>query len=136
MRSLLRSFFTAAVVALFCPALARAELRLGVYAQDISPQKLPVNVSGDFFNRTADTIHMPLHARCFVLDDGKTKIAMGIIDSCGLGRPTLDAAKALASKSTGIPADRIMLSATHTHRPSAASGPSPTRTTSRTSSSR
>ena len=97
------------------PAPARAELRLGVYAQDISPQTFPVVVSGDFFNRTAGRLNRPLHARCYVLDDGNTRVVVGIIDSCGVDRKTLDEVKALASKSTGIAPERMMLSCTHTH---------------------
>ena len=108
-------YVIAVVVVFLCPAVALAELRVGVYAQDISPQKYPVVVNGDFFNRTADRLNRPLHARCFVLDDGRTKVVMGIIDSCGVGREMLDEIKALASKATGIPVERMMLSSTHTH---------------------
>ena len=108
-------YFVPAIVALLCPALARAELRVGVYAQDISPKTYPVIVNGDFFSRTANRLNRPLHARCFVLDDGETKVVMGVIDSCGAGREILDEIKVLASKATGIPVERMMLSCTHTH---------------------
>src|SRR5688572_6175397 len=75
----------AATVALILfPAPVVADLHLGVHAQDITPQKLPVNVSGDFYNRTADRINRPLYARSFVLDDGKMKIVLCVIDSDNL----------------------------------------------------
>ncbi|MFP6899636.1 MAG: LamG-like jellyroll fold domain-containing protein, partial [Opitutales bacterium] len=38
-----------------------------------------------------------------------------VVDSCMMPRPVLDKAKALAAKRTGIPSDRILVSATHTH---------------------
>jgi hypothetical protein len=115
----LRAYFVpcilSVVVTLLTAPVASAELRLGVYAQDITPQKFPVHVSGDFFDRTADRVVAPLHARTFVLDDGTTKLVMCVIDSCGVGREMLDEIKVLASAATGIPAERMMLSATHTH---------------------
>ena len=106
--------FSIALLVALCPALAAAaELRLGVCAQDISPQTFPVHVSGDFFDRTADRVVMPLHARTFVLDDGTTKVVMCIIDSCGVGREMLDEIKALASKKTGITSISTSPSSTH-----------------------
>src|SRR5207237_720895 len=38
-----------------------------------------------------------------------------VVDSCVLGADLLNEAKALAAKSTGIPADRMLISATHAH---------------------
>src|SRR5262249_37583060 len=59
--------------------------------------------------------HDPLHARCLVLDDGTTRVAFVVCDSCMIPREIFDPARAKASKVTGIPAANILLSATHTH---------------------
>jgi hypothetical protein len=56
-----------------------------------------------------------LHARCLVLDDGHTMIVIAVCDSCMIPREIFDAAKERASKSTGIPTDHMLMSATHTH---------------------
>ena len=93
----------------------KPSLRAGAFAQDVTPEKFPVSVNGGFADRKATAAHDPLHARCLVLDDGKTKIAIVVVDSCMIPRELLDAAKALAEKKTGIPADNILISATHTH---------------------
>ena len=45
-----------------------------------------------------------------------------VVDSCMLPRPLLDEAKALAARRTGIPANRILISATHTHTAPASMG--------------
>jgi neutral ceramidase len=90
-------------------------LRAGAYAQDVTPQKFPVSVNGGFSDRQATAANDPLHARCLVLDDGTTKVALVVVDSCMIPREIHDAAKELASKKTGIPAANIMISATHTH---------------------
>src|SRR5262245_23121675 len=89
--------------------------RAGAYAIDISPLKLPVIINGGMTERTADKITDRLHARCLVLDDGTTKVAMVVVDSCMVPRQLLDDAKQLASQATGIPVNRMLISATHTH---------------------
>jgi hypothetical protein len=90
-------------------------LRVGAFALDVTPTQYPVIVNGMFEERTADRDVDPLFARAFVLDDGTTRIALTVVDSCMLPRELLDAAKAEASKRTGIPVDHMLISATHTH---------------------
>jgi len=50
-----------------------------------------------------------------VLQSGDTKVAIVIVDSCMVSRANQDRAKSIASKATGIPANRILCGATHTH---------------------
>jgi neutral ceramidase len=104
----------------FVPQVARAgddarAFRAGAYAMDVTPKKFPVSVNGGMQDRQAKGAHDPLHARCLVLDDGKTRIALVVVDSCMIPRAITDAAKAKARKLTGIPPERILISATHTH---------------------
>jgi hypothetical protein len=87
----------------------------GAFAIDISPLALPVIVNGGMTERTADKVVDRLHARCLVLDDGRTQVALVVVDSCMVPRHLLDEAKEMASKATGIPTSRILISATHTH---------------------
>lgn len=90
-------------------------MRAGAAIGDITPKKFPVPMSGSMTPRWATQAHDPLSARCMVLDDGATRIAFCVIDSCAVTREIMDAAKAQASRLTGIPAERICMSATHTH---------------------
>ena len=90
-------------------------LRAAAYAMDITPTKFPVSSSGSMTHRTADKAHDPLRARCLVLDNGETKIALVTCDSCMIPREIYDAAKQQASQATGIPTENILCSATHTH---------------------
>ncbi|WP_425616106.1 hypothetical protein NA78x_006045 [Anatilimnocola sp. NA78] len=89
--------------------------RAGAFAMDITPLQLPVIVNGGMSERTADKVEDRLHARCLVLDDGTNQIAIVIVDSCMMPRELLDDAKEMASKATGIPTERMLISATHTH---------------------
>jgi hypothetical protein len=98
------------------PSLLRAgDLKAGAFAQDVTPEKFPVSVNGGFNDRKATSANDPLHARCLVLDDGQTKLALVVVDSCMIPREIIDAAKALAERKTGIPATNMLISATHTH---------------------
>lgn len=103
-------------------SLQAADLKAGAYAQDVTPERFPVSVNGGFADRKATSANDPLHARCLVLDDGTTKLAIVVVDSCMIPRELMDAAKALAEKATGIPATNILISATHTHTAPAVAG--------------
>lgn len=109
------------VVSLFGPrSEARAEdkpqqLRVGACAIDITPPQFPVEVNGSTSPWQAERAHDPLQARCLVLDNGSTKVAIAVCDSCMIPREIFDLAKEKAATATGIPADHILCSATHTH---------------------
>jgi neutral ceramidase len=105
-----------AILGMSSPAyVQKLPFRAGAYAQDVTPEKFPVSVNGGFADRKAASAHDRLHARCLVLDDGTTKLAIVVVDSCMIPKGLVDVAKALAQKKTGIPADNILISATHTH---------------------
>ena len=87
----------------------------GAVAQDITPQKWPVSVNGGMGDRQATKALDPLHARCLVLDDSAGSLVLVVVDSCMVPRDVFDEAKKLASEKTGIPAERMLMSATHTH---------------------
>ena len=103
-------------------AQAQPAFRAGVSAIDITPTTFPRIIAGGFLEGRGDKITSSLHVRSFVLDDGKMKIAFAIVDTCMMEQSLIDEAKALASKQCGIPVDRMMVSATHTHSAPAAMG--------------
>ena len=119
-RHLLTIHFGWILAALFCHGIAAsapptAVFRAGAYAIDITPEQFPVSSAGSMVHRQATHAHDPLHARCLVLDDGKSQIAFAICDSCMIPREIFDAAKQRATELTGIPSGHILASATHTH---------------------
>ncbi|QDV50101.1 hypothetical protein [Gimesia fumaroli] len=90
------------------------QLRAGASAVDVSPHLFPISLrSGKAMDQSA--IHDPLHARAIVLNDGKTIVAIAVLDALGAPPEMLNEAKRIASKKTGIPVDRILISSTHTH---------------------
>ena len=92
-----------------------ADFRAGAAAVDVTPLEFPVVVNGMFQTRTATRAHDRLMSRAIVLDDGSVKLAIVVVDNLMIPRDLLDAAKSDAEQATGIPVDRMLISATHTH---------------------
>lgn len=88
--------------------------RAGAATSNITPP-LGTSLNGSMRDRRATHIHDELHARCLVLDDGRKRLAIVLVDSCMIPRPVLDRAKQLTNKATGIPTDHMLMAATHTH---------------------
>jgi hypothetical protein len=88
--------------------------RAGAATSNVTPM-LGGSLAGSMRDRSSQHIHDELHARCLVLDDGATKLAFAIIDSCMVSREIMDKAKALASEATDIPVENMLISASHSH---------------------
>ena len=97
-------------------------IKAGAFAMDVTPLKFPVSMNGNMQDHPALRAHDPLHARCLVLDDGQVRIAMVVVDNCLIPRELMDSAKRQARELTGIPTDRILISATHSHSCPAVTG--------------
>ncbi|MSU49823.1 MAG: hypothetical protein EXS37_12190 [Opitutus sp.] len=97
-----------------------SSFRAGAAALDITPLTFPVRVNGGFLEKSVDKVVDRLHARAVVIENATTRIALCVVDTCMMPRELLDAAKAAASKATGIATDRMLISATHTHSAPAA----------------
>jgi len=97
------------------PASKRASFRAGAAAANITPP-LGVSLDGTIMQiGPARHIHDELYARCMVLDDGRTRVAIVVCDVTMISGTVFDKAKDLAQRQTGIPADHMLMSATHTH---------------------
>jgi neutral ceramidase len=96
-------------------------LRVGAATSNITPE-LGSEVVGGFAPFPAKHIHDELHARCLVLDDGKTKLALVVCDLLGFHRSLSIEARRLIQQSTGIAPENVLISATHTHSAATALG--------------
>ncbi len=88
--------------------------RAGAATSNITP-KIGTSINGNMKDGTVRQIHDETHARCIVLDDGQTRLAILTVDLCMIYREELDEAKRRAHQITGIPVENMMMSATHTH---------------------
>lgn len=91
-----------------------AVFRAGAAKGVITPW-LGVSIAGSMRPNYARNVHDELHARCVVLDDGTTRLAITIVDNCLIPREVFDSAKRMVKEKTGLPMEQMMMAATHTH---------------------
>ena len=117
---LILSFIAGATLA---AAPAAPRLQAGAATSNITPPIGSLRVGG-FAPYPTEHVHDELHARCLVLDDGKTKLALVVCDLLGLHRSVSLEARRLIQEATGSPPENVMISATHTHSAGSALGSS------------
>ena len=86
-------------------------LQAGAARVKITPDKLPY-LAGYAANRRAEEVHDDVYASAVVIQAGNTKLAIVSCDLVGLLRP---AVQDIRSKVTSVPAENIIITATHTH---------------------
>lgn len=101
--------------------MAAPQLQAGAATSNITPE-LGTIIVGGFAPYPAQHVHDELHARCLVLDDGETKIALVACDLLGLHRSVSIEARRQIEEATGIPPENVLISATHTHSAGTALG--------------
>jgi hypothetical protein len=104
----------AAAAAAEASEAAAPVLRAGAAAANITPW-LDEPVIGGWKPAPAAHVHDELYARCLVLDDGTTRLAIVVCDNLGIPREVFDEAKRQAREHTGLPADHMLVASTHTH---------------------
>ena len=92
------------------PVLVRA----GCGQQVISPP-LGSLLAGYFHDRVAERIRDDLFARAVVVESGGVRLAFVSCDLIAMGREMADAAKKIIAANVGIPAENVLIGATHTH---------------------
>jgi hypothetical protein len=93
---------------------ASRTLKVGAVRTVITPP-LGVSLAGSYHDRRAVALHDDLYARAFVLDDGPTQIAIVSCDLIGVRASTVAAARRLIEQRCGVPADHVLIAATHNH---------------------
>ena len=94
---------------------APGQLRAGAVVVDITPALGVANGGVIARGGPVTHIHDELHARCLMLDDGATRLAIAICDMRMLGGEVVARAKSLAGEATGLAPENILIAATHTH---------------------
>ncbi|NQV27927.1 MAG: hypothetical protein HQ518_26550 [Rhodopirellula sp.] len=111
----IRAIFAIVLLTDLCDRTVQAEFQAGAAVIDVTPTKLPAIVNGGLLSRSVGEVKTRLNARALALSDGTTKLVIVVVDSCMLPRPLLDEVKKLAESRTGVPTNRLLISATHTH---------------------
>ena len=90
-------------------------LKAGAAMSDITPHMGTLLDGAITSNGPALHVHDNLHARGLVVDDGATRIAIVVCDSTMIDRTVMDRAKEIIKERCGLPNNRVLVSATHTH---------------------
>ena len=98
-----------------------AVFRAGAATSNITPP-LGAEIVGGFVPFPSTHVHDELHARCLVLDDRKTRLALVVLDLLGIDHCVSLEARKLIEKEAGIPASNVLISAVHTHSAGGALG--------------
>ncbi len=91
-----------------------SRLKAGVAVVDITPP-IGYRMSGYFRERLSEGVLNPLHAKALVLQQGPAHAALVFCDIIGLSPEVSQSARRQVEARTGIPADNILLAATHSH---------------------
>ena len=114
------SFLLAATIVGGCLTTSSAsvavagELRVGTAAVKITPPN-GTPMAGGYGRNESQGVLDDLYAKAAILDDGHASVALVACDVIGLTRSAVVEARRIIAEKTGIPADHVMISATHTH---------------------
>jgi len=110
-----RTLLASLLLGLVCASPTMAgEIRVGAAAVKITPPD-GIPMAGYYSMRLSDGVLDDLYAKAVVLDDGKTKLAMVVCDLIRTTEAVVAESRRLIAAETGIPADHVMISATHAH---------------------
>jgi neutral ceramidase len=108
--ALLGTFWTASTSAAGAPA----QVQVGRAQEKITPP-LGVALAGYFHDRRAETVRDDLFVRAVVIESGGTRLALVSCDLICVTEEIVQAARTLIEAKSEIPADHVMICATHTH---------------------
>jgi neutral ceramidase len=94
--------------------MAEKHMKAGAATACITPG-LGTSLAGSMTDRTAEMIHDELTARCLVLDNGETRLALVVLDLIAADKKWLAEIRHQITSFTSIPISNICISCTHTH---------------------
>ena len=87
---------------------------VGTAKLDITPG-LGCHMCGYFEDRIATGINDPLYVKALAISDGEREIGLITLDIIDISRSVVEKAKELITAKTGVDAEHILISTTHTH---------------------
>ncbi len=88
--------------------------KAGFAERDITPE-LGMEAPGGYGKSYHKVVHDPCKVRASVFDDGQSKVAVVGIDALGIRRDTVQKVRKAVNEKTGIPANSILIGASHSH---------------------
>ena len=91
-----------------------SKFQVGFSKVNINPP-LGIEIRGYYIPRTAKGFLDDLEIRCLAFGKDENTILLFSVDSCGVDTDLVERFCDAIAKATGVPADNVMISATHTH---------------------
>ncbi len=85
------------------------------FAERVITPPIPVYLVGYFHERIAQSIRDDLYSKAAVFEADGQRVAVVVCDVCFLPGSLVDEAKAIIAEDVGIPAEAVIICATHTH---------------------
>jgi len=117
---MIQSSFTSSLLALLAaflcitPIVAAGDFKVGVAQVDITPTN-GTPMAGYYKFRAVGGVLDPIFAKTIVVEQDGARAALIVLDLVGTTRPLVAEARKLIEEQCQIPAERVMISATHTH---------------------
>ena len=89
-------------------------MKAGFFETDITPA-IGMGRPGSYLPRYIAGVHDPLRVNAAVFMDGKATIALVGVDTAGIRAGTVAQARGLITQRLGIPAEHVLIAASHTH---------------------
>jgi len=110
-----QSFLLLAALCLFLPSrVVAGEFKVGAAQVDITPVN-GTPMAGYYKFRAVGGVLDPIFAKTIVVEQDGARAAFIVLDLAGTTRPVVSAARKLIEERFHLRADRVMISATHTH---------------------
>jgi hypothetical protein len=103
-----------AILGMTAALAGAAEFRSGAAVVTITPPE-GAPMAGYYYNRAAEGAHDDLHAKALVFESEGARAAIVACDLASVPRFIVEQARRQIEAETGIPGNRVMISATHTH---------------------
>jgi hypothetical protein len=96
------------------PPVFPGSFKAGFAERDITPE-VGMEMPGNYGKVFGRSIHDPCKVRAAVFDDGMKRVALIGVDALMLRRETVQAARRRIQERCGIPAEGVMIGASHSH---------------------
>ena len=85
------------------------------FGQHVITPEIGAEMPGSISKRLSQSVHDDLLVNAMIMDDGDTQLVLAGLDGLSIKRSTTLNARGQIADAIGIPADNVLIAASHTH---------------------